>query len=359
MTTHASPVRQGGEDVTVSASPTVPTDIHGQALGRGGFPRNYVGAALVSDPTGATVKSGPRRGQTKFLPYKAASSVVVQTSTVALDTWKQNRLLTALGRDPGFATEAAALLAAVEPGSEQERTLLTALRDRAHDIAGTLLASQRGTFAHWLTECEDLGESPLDGLEKGEALGLSAQTAARIMAGWRTFMAGYSLTSLEVEAKIVNDSLRAAGTTDRMARLDADLTVTTGSGPVVIAAGTVLVVDLKTGKLRLRSDGRPLYWEKYVGQLAAYAGGVPYDPVTGTRGQWPWPVDQRFALIVHADLLAIADGSDTDGFSLFVVDLEDGRRLAEASNLLRTMEKAAGSAILPPAGPRPHTLHDC
>lgn len=91
---------------------------------------------------------------------------------------------------------------------------------------------------------------------------------------------------------------------------------------ITIPAGTVLVLDIKTGGLN------PNYSRKYAPQLAAYAAAVPYDPETDTRSTWPWPIDQDVALIAHipvADLLA----TGRCDISLVPVDLAAGRHAAE------------------------------
>ena len=91
---------------------------------------------------------------------------------------------------------------------------------------------------------------------------------------------------------------------------------------ITIPAGTVVVLDIKTGGMKLD------YWRSYAPQIAAYAGGVPYDPDTDTRGEWPFAIDQQWGLIAHipvADILATGRAD----ISLVPVDLAAGRHAAE------------------------------
>jgi len=70
---------------------------------------------------------------------------------------------------------------------------------------------------------------------------------------------------------VVHDGLRAAGSFDLVVRLLVDLTWPDG---VTIPAGTILVVDLKTGKI----TSAP-YWDmEFTGQQLVYAEGTPYRP---------------------------------------------------------------------------------
>ena len=70
---------------------------------------------------------------------------------------------------------------------------------------------------------------------------------------------------------VVHDRLRAAGSFDLVVRLLVDLTWPDG---VTVPAGTVLVVDLKTGKI----TSGPYWGMEFTGQQLVYAEGTPYRP---------------------------------------------------------------------------------
>jgi hypothetical protein len=130
-------------------------------------------------------------------------------------------------------------------------------------------------------------------------------------------------------------------------RLNKPLTFTHDGEEVTLPTGSVLISDLKTGKLRLDSKGRPEYWEKYAGQLSTYARSKVYDTRTGTRQDWPAGQEpsQKWGVIVHGDLEKIAAGEDRDGFQVFVVDLDKGHELATASNALREAHSTGKRAV--------------
>lgn len=325
------------------------TDNFGNVLGRGGFPRDGRGSAKVTSPDGELYKSGKNKGTIKFLPYKSASSIVVSVSETGLTNWKQDQLMRAFVKDDDFTKRFKADMKLVEEGKLDERATMSAYRNEAHEIAESQRAAQRGTFAHWLTECKDNGESPIGGLGKGEALGIDSATADEIMAGWIKVNDDHGFESVAVETKIVNDEFRAAGTTDRVVRLTKPLNFTHNGESVSLPVGTVMISDLKTGKLRTNKAGNALYWQSYSGQLAAYAGGQMYDPASGERQGWDavgGRPDQKWGVIIHGDLETIAEGKG-GGFSAYMVDLEEGRKVAQASNRLREAERTASKGVSP------------
>lgn len=196
---------------------------------------------------------------------------------------------------------------------------LDALVGRCLATAGAWLSADRGTALHALWED---AAAPID----HEALGLSPELLGACRMAIERCLERHGIEVLVHEWKIVNDLLRAAGTADAFGRLTRDLTF--GDG-VVIAAGTVIVLDLKSGVLRLEG-GRPLYWMPYTVQLAIYAGGCRYviDGDDEHRETFPWPVSQRWGLILHVGIEAALD-TDVAAAQLWKADLGIGRRGAE------------------------------
>lgn len=99
------------------------TDDRGNALGRGGFPRDGRGSALVTSPTGELYKSGPKKGTIKMLPYKSASSVTVDSSGVGLSTWQQKQVLSAVAKDPDFASRLQGAMADAEDADAEDEVM--------------------------------------------------------------------------------------------------------------------------------------------------------------------------------------------------------------------------------------------
>lgn len=334
----------------------IPTDRFGNPLGRGGFARDGRGSALVvtTDPEKDVYKSGPKKGLPKTYAYKAASSIGIGSSTEGLDQWKQNRLLIAAMIDPDLMGRLGKAMGDTDPESDEGKKILRQFREEAHEIAETEIAANRGSFAHWLTEMNDLGESPIEGLADGEAIGIDPMMAERITDGWHAINREYGFEPLAVELKIVNDELKAAGTTDRVVTTSKPLEVTLGGETWTIDVGTPVIVDFKSGKLRTDRNGLPQYWQKYAAQLATYAGGQPYDPSEHVRKSWedigvPRPPSRLVGFIIHADLEALADGTSTaparEAFSVYALDLQEGQKYAAASVELRERERAADKAF--------------
>jgi hypothetical protein len=121
------------------------------------------------------------------------------------------------------------------------------------------------------------------------------------------------LVLLESEVFVVNDELRVAGTLDSLL-LDTE-------------TGFAVVGDEKTGKLS------PL---SVSAQLAMYAGGQRYDPLTGVRTPLSLRLDTERALVIH---LPKGEGR----CDLYSIDLERARasaRVALAVGLARKEEKS-------------------
>lgn len=170
---------------------------------------------------------------------------------------------------------------------EQARELLDATAVRAKNRAQAGIAAERGTHGHELTEDHDNEVDWVRRAERGEDLGLPLDVQSALVAAWQKMLVEYDLEILAVETTCVDDVWRQAGTLDRIARLRKDLRFIQPTGEIVVVpAGTVLILDIKTGKLRLDQAGFVSYWHGYSVQLASYAQSVPYDPDTDTRSTW-------------------------------------------------------------------------
>ena len=230
-----------------------------------------------------------------------------------------------------------AAVADVDPESREGKDILDRVARHAKTLAKADLAAERGTHHHELTEDDDEGRDFVARIAAGEALAVPRPVQTGVVEVWRLALAASGVEICEVEAKCVDDRWRLAGTLDRVARLTRDLHFVTVHGErVTLKAGTVLILDIKTGRLRLER-GRPIYWHGYAVQLASYAQSVPYDPDTGERGEWSEPIDQRYAIIAHLDVLAALDGNAICRFIL--VDLEAGREAGDLVCQAKAWEK--------------------
>ena len=227
---------------------TIPLDIGApeQANTPGDFPRNAAKAPYVSDPSGAVVKSGARKGQPKRVLYGRPSGLGKNVGDgFALSQWSQRMVLCGIVTDAALAAEARALLD-MDQESREFKELANALADRAKDAAKAGLAAERGTHTHALTEDHDNEVDWVARAEAGVDLGIPHEAQQALVDVWRRCLADNGLEVLATEAKVVNDRLRVAGTLDRIVRLTRPLTF----GDITVPAGTVLVLDIKTGKMR-------------------------------------------------------------------------------------------------------------
>lgn len=152
---------------------------------------------------------------------------------------------------------------------------------------------------------------------------------------------------------VIHDELRGAGSFDLVVRLLVDLTWPDG---VTVPRGTILVVDLKTGKI----TSAPYWSTEFSCQQLIYADGVPYRPGTthladpkvrsaknvikvtgqpGAHGRITWGEigipggpDHRYSLILHVPVQSPADAHWER------VDLDEAR--ADADVARRAHERA-------------------
>ncbi len=297
--------------------------------GRGGFMRGGSGdSPYVSDPSGALVKSGPRKGEPKRIAYGSPSgfSKLIE-NTYNLQKWGERRLALGIGVDLALIADCHRLTL-LDVDSDDYKTLADRIVVAAKDAAETSLAADRGTHGHAVLEDDDEGRNWIDRAEAGELLGIPVDAQHAIVQSWRDMLARNQLEILVTEASCVDDTWHLAGTLDNIARLGKDLRFTKPDGEIVaIPAGTVLVLDKKTGQRRTDRNGVIMYWSGYSVQVCSYAQSLPYDTVAETRGVWPWPIDQTHALIAHIDILGAINGAPS--CELVYVDLNAGRHAGE------------------------------
>jgi hypothetical protein len=139
---------------------------------------------------------------------------------------------------------------------------------KARDAAASDAAANEGTTVHWWSEQLDTGRAELS--QVPDTYYELLETYLKITS---------SLEVVEVELFVVNDSVHAAGTLDRLYRLP---------------DGAVVTGDIKTGKWA------PSYGAGAVAiQCSAYSGGMRYDPATGARSELHPDLDPSRNLLVH------------------------------------------------------------
>lgn len=294
--------------------------------GRGGFMRSANDTPYITDPTGARTKPKNKadEGHVKRSPYGSPSGAgKLIENTYNLQKWGERMTVTGIGVQLALIADCA-VLATMERDTPEWREAADRVVVAAKGAAKSMLAADRGTHAHALTEDNDEERDWIVRAEAGEILDVPTEAQRGLVEAWQEMLVRDGLEILAVEASCVDDRWRLAGTLDRIARTTKPLTfVLHGGEQRVIPAGTVLVLDVKSGKCTKRRDGTIMYWAGYAVQIASYAQSVPYDTEAETRGEWPWPISQEHAVIAHLDVLGAIDGRPT--CELVYVDLVAGR----------------------------------
>lgn len=324
----------------------------------GDFKRDSRGTPYVSHPDGATVKSGKRAGEVEWVRYGRPSGLGKQIeSAYNLLRWKERSLVYGC-LDPEVRRLADETLTG-EPWTPEWKSAADGVVAAAARAAKMQEAAERGTHMHGVTEDDDKDRDWVHRAELGEQMGIPLEAQEAMLGTWQAMLATTGLEVLAVEVPVVNDRWRQAGTLDRIARLTKDLRFAQPDGTIVtLRAGTVIVLDLKTGKVTRDAKGIVQWWHTYAIQVACYADSIPYDTATETRGEWEWPVDADWAVIAH---LPVTDALNGNAHcDLILVDLNAGRYGAELCMLAGEWESRGDlfadfhDVVEPKALPDPH-----
>jgi len=300
----------------------------------GDFMRDGGGTPWVTNPDGAVVKSGPRKGLPKLEKYGRPSSLGKDIeNTYNLDRWNERQIILGI-HNATVASQDHELdpydfHARIAVATEDDKDELDALVAIAKRFAKANLAAERGTHTHLLAELDDTDRDPIAAMENGEALGIPIEAQRAMLEAWRLLCLQHSLEILATEATVVHDGWRQAGTLDRIVRLGADLHFANGE---TIPAGTVLLCDIKTGKLRTSTNGATVdYWHSYAVQCCVYRDSQPYRCGVGDgddeRGEWGFEMDPVWAVIAHIPVEEALNGQATA--RLVLVDIWAARTVVE------------------------------
>lgn len=310
-------------------------------------------AAGISVPEKATVATlqqllGPRPVMVQYgRPSGLGKQIENQTN---LQKWAERMVALGIARavdngEPGMAADLGAMTS-LDSESAEFKEAADTVAVKAKAAAQAHLAAERGTHHHELTEDVDNDRDPILRMVRGEELGVPFEVQCALIDAWQQMLEQFGIEILATEATCVDDLWRQAGTLDRVCRLTRDLRFVTVTGEyVTLPAGWVGILDIKTGRLRLDRAGFVAYWHGYAVQLASYAQSQPYDPDSDTRGVWPWPIDQQWAIIAHLDVLAALDGEAV--CRLVLVDLEAGRNAGNLCVAARAWERRTDVFSLP------------
>lgn len=188
----------------------------------------------------------------------------------ALATWGKRMVLVGLGFNPQMLEQARGL----DPDDATDKRKLNAIAEQAFEASGANDKRERGTYLHKLSELVD-ARIPI---------GQAAVSKSDIMDMAAYHYATQDLRVVHAERLVVLDSLKVAGTPDRISHYS-------GPGPDGKPIDGNLITDLKTGTVEYGVL-------KMAMQLALYSRGEHYDHVTQTRTALP-DVNQEWGLIFN------------------------------------------------------------
>lgn len=256
------------------------------------IPRDRWGRPLITNPD-----TGKQDAYTRVSTLAKTLS-----DTHALQKWAQRQ--TAWG-----VAQRTDLVAAASTVGSDNRDALDAVVEAAMEVAAGASGARLGTAIHTATEQVDLGH--LDPANVPDVVRGAVNAYIGLVA---------NLETVDVELFVVNDDLRAAGTTDRLVRLP---------------DGRVIIADLKTSS----PDAAKYAQLEWAIQLAVYATSRRYNPETGQRAPLHPDLDPTTGLIIHVP------SGDPDKARLHWGNLEWG---LEAARLAIRARKARKTQFFTP-----------
>ena len=197
--------------------------------------------------------------------YLRASKLGKVTRGRALIKWDERNIVYGMSRGHHLVVRAQGVRTLT---ARPDLAVLEDVADKAKVIAGADAGAMTGSGMHALHARRVAGED-LSWLDPTTLLCLDAITA---LLDPRIFEIIVTEGDDDLgRTFVVHDRLRAAGSFDLVVRLLVDLTWPDG---VTIPRGTILVVDLKTGKI----TSTPYWGMEFTGQQLVYAEGDPYRP---------------------------------------------------------------------------------
>ncbi|HUM06394.1 MAG TPA: hypothetical protein VLT90_13095 [Terriglobales bacterium] len=223
---------------------------------------------------GFTDKPGEPRGKSAIYT-RVTTFISCLEDTYALGEW-QNRMV-ALGMAVRPQLVAQAQRVDLDAPQDQVKEQLNEVAYAAKDAANWKLKADLGTDFHEITREYDGGRRDWRNL---------SDTSRSMLAAYATATKGCTFEF--IEARLVNDTLKYLGTTDRLGWVECSECV---PGKSVTRLNALRVYDLKTGRIDFGQSKMAL-------QLAAYSLSKLYDPDTGIRTDLP--ICPHVAYIIHA-----------------------------------------------------------
>lgn len=216
-----------------------------------------------------------------------------------------------------------------------DKDTMDRIAEDAMQAAGSKSAAGLGTALHSFTEALDAGEEP------------------RIPDKWQPFINAYQEKIEEaglyfpvwgIERVVCIETFAVAGTFDRIAKLQKDLTVPLPRGEVTVKAGEWVVADLKTGK------NLTYGWGDIAIQLALYSRADKMWNVANGEYE-PLPeINQDVALVIHLPANMDKLPEEKREAVIYGVDIQQGWEAANLCQQVRNWRKNKTLAKQVPLG---------
>ena len=206
----------------------------------GDFKRDAREGVYVSDPNGATVKSGKRQGEIKWVRYGRPSSLGKQIeNTYNLQRWNERQLAHGMTCEDDELTSRLVALGELERDTNPWNDAADAVIARAKKVADANIAAERGTHMHAVVEDDSVERNWVVRAEAGEDMGLPTAVQEAMLEAYRLMLIAYGLRVLCVERRVVHDGWRQAGTLDAVCVLERDITFMLPDGEAAAAADSL------------------------------------------------------------------------------------------------------------------------
>jgi hypothetical protein len=239
--------------------------------------------------------------------------------TYNLGLWHQRNLAYGLVMRPDILAQIAALGA---PNDANKAKFMEFI-DQAREAAGSSIGANLGTALHAFADEIDKGMHPV------------------IPPAWRKHLASYTelfekygLEVVESEQIVLNTVFDVAGRFDRLVRLTRDLTFFVDGQTVVLPAGSIVVLDLKTASKDVTYGALGISVQLVIYADARWI----YDPETRTYREMPQGVHPDYALVVHLP----SQGENAGEADLYMVNINKGRIIAGLCKDVRNARKMKG-----------------
>lgn len=287
-----------------------------------------------------------RQGRPKLIPKglstrieytraSALSAYITGGGQYGLERWTKRLILRGAGIRPDLARMAAAEDYQQQPGTEKDTLYYEAGRNIDGYVEEAIIAAGGHDKANWGTAVHSLVRPGSSGVMAAEDVEL-----AKSVEGFHAAMRGIAIVGSEIF--VANDDLLTAGTFDGALDIPSQLLPDLMPETRAIWGDEPLVCgDWKTGELHII---------EHIVQMATYCRGEIYDVDTDERSTFAEvlgrPMRTDVGLVVRIPPNLANHPVPEKRVKLYLVDLDEGYRLAKVAAYVRQMQKTQSLGVM-------------